>query len=113
MVYSRNFFYRVKVFILRLFKLVANETECCIAQPAGAVEHTDYKSAEGLDTTFNECPTYDMKQSDVEALVLEIWGNIDYPFIVLAPFKQGVVAPDRILFIGQIELFDHLTCANT
>ena len=33
-------------------------------------------------------------------------GNVEYPFIAIAPGPQwsGMVAPDRILPIGQIEL---------
>ena len=40
---------------------------------AGAVEYTDCISAEGQDTP-NKCPGYNIKPSDSEALVLEIWG---------------------------------------
>ena len=37
-------------------------------QSAGAVEYTNYISAEGQDIpTLNECPGYDIKQSDGEA----------------------------------------------
>ena len=35
-------------------------------------------------------------------------GNAEYPFIAIAPrsSRPGVVAPDRDLSMGQIELFD-------
>ena len=36
----------------------------CIAQSAGAVEYTDCTSAEGVRPPPNECPGYDIKQSD-------------------------------------------------
>ena len=37
-----------------------------------------------------------------------VWGNAAYPFIpsLPGPLRAGVVAPDRVLSIGQIELFD-------
>ena len=40
-----------------------------LAQLAGAVEFTDWTSTEGWDP-FNECPQYDTKQSDGNALVV-------------------------------------------
>ena len=44
---------------------------------AGAKEYTDCISTEGYDT-LTECPRYDTKQSDVEALVmLEPLGNAE------------------------------------
>ena len=34
-------------------------------------------------------------------------GNVEYPFIAIAPrFWLGVVVRDKVLFMGQIELFD-------
>ena len=34
------------------------------AQLAGTVEYSDRISAEGWDPSHNECPVYDIKQSD-------------------------------------------------
>ena len=63
-----------------------------------------------LQTPFpNECPGYDTKQYDGEAAVmLEIWGAGCTPSLLLlpSPLWPGVVAPDRILSMGQIKLFD-------
>ena len=57
----------------------------------------------------NECSGYDIKQSDDEALVmLELWGmwsTFSLPLLP-SPLRSGVVAPDRVLSMGQIELFD-------
>ena len=51
------------------------------AQSAGAVEYTNCFSAEGQNpTTTNECPVYDIKQSDDEVPVM-----LEYPFIAIAP----------------------------
>ena len=54
-------------------------------------------------------PGYDIKQSNGEAQVkLALWGMWS-TFSLLSlpgPFWPGVVAPDRILSIGQIEPFD-------
>ena len=44
-----------------------------LAQAAGTVEYTDGISIEGYDPPpINECPGYDLKQSDNEAPALEI-----------------------------------------
>ena len=55
----------------------------------------------------NECPRYDTKQSDGEVLVmLELWGMGSTPSLpsLPGPFWPRVVAPDRILSLGQIVL---------
>ena len=54
-------------------------------------------------------PVYDTKQLDSEASgKLERWGMQNTPpFPPLpGPLWPGVVAPDRFLSMGQIELFD-------
>ena len=51
----------------------------CIAQTAEAVEYTNCITAKEYDSS-NECPGYDTKQSDVEAL-----GNAEYPLTAIAP----------------------------
>ena len=60
-----------------------------------------------LHFSSNECPRYDNKQSDGEAPVrLKLWGmwsTLSLP-LLLGPLRPGVVAPDRVLSIGQIEL---------
>ena len=52
-------------------KLVQRLTARNIAQSAGAVEYTDCISADGVRSPRNECPGYDIKQSDGEASTLE------------------------------------------
>ena len=57
----------------------------------------------------NECLVYDVKQFDCEALaMLELWGMRSTPSLpsLQVPLYPGVVAPERVLFMGQIE---HLT----
>ena len=51
----------------------------------------------------NECPEYDTKQSEDEA-----WGMQSTLLLpsLPGPFCPGMVAPDRVLFSGQIEMFD-------
>ena len=52
---------------------------------------------------------YAIKQSDGEALViLELWGMLSTPSLLLlpGPLWPRVVAPDRILSMSQIDLFD-------
>ena len=74
-----------------------------MAQLAGAIEYTDCISV--------KCPEYEAKQSDGEASVmLEFWGMQSTLSLLLFPGPlPGVVAPDRVLSMGQIELFDIFT----
>ena len=56
---------------------------------------------------INECPGYDTKQSDGELpVMLEHWGMRRTPSLplLLGPLWPRVVAPDRVLSMGQIEL---------
>ena len=83
-----------------------------IAQSAGAVEYTDSISAEGLDSS-NECTWYDTKQSDGDVSVMhEVWGLWSTTLLPSLPgsLSPGLEAPDRVLSIGQIELFDFKLC---
>ena len=69
--------------------------------------YTDCISAEGWALPPNECPGYNTKQSDSEILVmLDLWGMLSTPSLpsLLGPLWSGVVAPDRVLSMGQIEL---------
>ena len=55
----------------------------------------------------NKCPRYYTDQSDGEASVMiELWGMQSNSSVLLlpGPFWPGVVAPDWVLFMGQIEL---------
>ena len=55
----------------------------------------------------NRCPGYDTKQSDGEVpVMLELWGMQSTPSLPLLPglLWLWVVAPDRALSLGQIEL---------
>ena len=73
----------------------------------GAVEYTNCISAEGLDSP-NEYPGYDTKQFYGEApVMLELWGMQSTPLLpsLPGPLWPGVVAPDRALSMGQIELY--------
>ena len=58
---------------------------------------------------MNECLRYDSKQSDGETpVILEFWGMQSTYLLPSLPGPRwsGVVVHDRILSIGQIELFD-------
>ena len=71
---------------------------------AGAAEYSDSISAEGQDSP-NECPAYNTKQSDGEApVMLELWGTRSTHSVLPGPLWSVVVAPDRVLSMGQIEL---------
>ena len=59
----------------------------------------------------NECPGYDTKQSDGEVpAVLELWRMRSTPSLssLPGPLWPGVVAPDRALSMGWIELAAYL-----
>ena len=61
----------------------------------------------GVRPSGNECPGYDIKQSNSEASVmLESWGMQSAPLLssLPGPLWLRVVAPDRVLSMGQIEL---------
>ena len=80
--------------------------KCNVAQSAGAVEYTNCVSVEGQDFS-NDSLGYDTKQSESEVpVMLELWGIQSTLLLPLlpGPLWPGVVAPDRILSMGQIEL---------
>ena len=71
----------------------------------GAVEYTNCISAEEQDP-HNECLGYDTKQSDGEVpVMLELWGMRSTPSLPSppGPLWPGVVAPERVQSMGQIE----------
>ena len=60
----------------------------------------------------NEYPVYDIKHSDGEApVMLEFWEMRSIPLLLLLPglLWPRVIAPDRLLSMGQIELLDNKT----
>ena len=71
--------------------------------PAGAVEYTDFSSAEGQAPPTNECPANDTKQSDgVVPVMPELWGirsTSSLPSLP-GPLWPGVVAPDKSPIYG-------------
>ena len=70
------------------------------AQSVGSIEYTDCISVN------------DTKQSHSEAPAWELWGMWSTPSLSLLSGPE-VVASDRVLSMGQIELFDHLNCVQT
>ena len=77
-----------------------------MAKSAGTVEYIDCIAAEGQDFP-NECPRYDTKQSDSEVpVMLELWVMQSTPSLPLlpGPLRPGLIAPDRVLSMSQIEL---------
>ena len=66
-----------------------------------------------LTASLQRCTTppmnvliYDSKQSDETSVMLKLWGMQNTPLVpsLPDPFWPGVVAPDRVLSMGQIEL---------
>ena len=59
--------------------------------------------ADGYDYP-NGCPVYDTKKSHGKTPIMrKLWGMRSAPFITI-PLCTGVVAPERVLSMGQIEL---------
>ena len=61
----------------------------------------------GVRPPPNECPWYDSKQSDGHEapVMLELWEMLSTSLSLLpGPLWPGVVTPDRVLSMGQIEL---------
>ena len=76
-----------------------------MTQSTGAVEYTDCIFAEGK-TSPQEMLT---KQSDGETLLmLELWGMWSTSLLPLVPrpLLSTLVVSDRVLSMGQIEVFD-------
>ena len=76
------------------------------AHLTGAVEYTGLQHYRGVRSP-NECLA--IKQSNVEApVMLELWGMQSTSSLPMlpGPLWPGVVAPDRVLSMSQIELFD-------
>ena len=77
-----------------------------LAHSTWATEYTDCISIEGYDS-LRQCLGYDTKQSDGEIpVMLELWGMQSTSSLPLlaGPLWSGVVAPERVLSMGQIEL---------
>ena len=61
----------------------------------------------GLVRPPNECPRYDTKRTDGKVpVMLKLWGMWSTPSLpsLPGPLRPGVVTPDRVLSMGQIEL---------
>ena len=73
---------------------------------SGPAKYTVYISADG-EYSSNECLAYDTQQSDCEvSVMLELWGMQSTLLLpsLPGPLWPGVVAPDGILSMSQIEL---------
>ena len=75
------------------------------AQSAGAVEYTDCISAENKTPTH---PTIVLDMTLSNLMVRLLWGMRITPSMpsLPGPLWPRVVAPERVLSMGQIELFD-------
>ena len=77
-----------------------------VTQSAWAVEYINYFSAEGKPL-LNPYLVYESKQSDGEVpVMLELWAMWSIPLLSSLPGSLwlGLVTPDRVLSIGQIEV---------
>ena len=76
---------------------------------AGVVEYINCISTEGKTPLYNECPGFESKQSNGEVpVMLELrgmWSTLSLPSLQ-GSLRPGVVAPDRVLSMGQAELLD-------
>ena len=68
-----------------------------------------------MTPTPNECPRYAIKQSDDEAPVLELGGNVEYFFLAIAP-RSTLALSGRIclrLIYKSNRTIWHLNCVQT
>ena len=86
--------------------LALNNLRRLAVQSAEAAEYTDCISAEGVRSRSNECLWYDIKQSDCETPALEIRECTPLVPLPPVPVWAGVLVPDRVLYLSQIEMFD-------
>ena len=72
---------------------------------SGYPEYTDWFSAEEWDPS-NKCLGMAQLSDGEVPVMLELWGMQSTPSMPSLPGSlwYGVVAPDRVLFMGQIEL---------
>ena len=94
--------------VVGLFLLVEqyNQFYHLFAQSGGAPEYIDCISA-GVYIPSKDSSGYDTKQSDAKAsVILEPWGMRGTPSCLSFPglLWHGVLAPDRIPSMGQLEL---------
>ena len=77
-----------------------------IAQSAGVEEYIDCITAAMWVRPPNKDLGYDTKSDGEDQEMLEFWGMRSTPSLpsLLAPLWPWVVAPDRVLFMGQIDL---------
>ena len=78
-----------------------------IAQLAGGVWNIPIASLQRGKIPPNECPEYDTKKSVARVpVMLEFWGMWSTPSLPLlpGPLWPRVVASDRVLSMGQIEV---------
>ena len=71
--------------------------------------NTPTSSSQKGKSLQNECPVYNTKHTDSEVpVMLELWRMQSTPPLpsVPGPLWPGVVAPDRVLSMGQIELLE-------
>ena len=73
-----------------------------------------YKVVRPLNST-SECPGYDIKPSDGEVPVLELWEISITPLLPLfpGPLLHRVVVPVTVPYMGQIELSNYLLYLKT
>ena len=100
--FNSNFNWRLRPIIyisLDLQHAVLTKKNDYPAQSAGAVEYTDCISAK-VKNSRNVCLAYDIKPSDGDAPVLELWETWSTPSLLLlpGPLWSCVLALDRVLF---------------
>ena len=68
------------------------------------------KYADCIFATTNKYPGYDIKPSDSETPVLDLWGMWSTPSLALlsGPLWLRVVVPVRVVVMNQIEIFNNL-----
>ena len=103
---KKKYSYRISYDFQQIYFTHKWDPNSYFAQSAGAVEYTKCISTEGLNS-HNEYPGYDKKQSDGQVPVMQgLWGMQSFASLpsLPDPLRLRVIAPDRVLSMGQIEL---------
>ena len=108
-IHERSFaFTRLYIYIYIYF---VNTHSCKVAPSARAVLIRILLLCRGTTPPTNECSEYGTKQSDLEVpVILEFWGIRSTPSMpsLPSPLWPRVVASNRVLFMGQIDLNSNL-----
>ena len=96
-----------KVIWYQVFRSNTYHFQICLVGCGGRIYWLRLCKGGKTPSPENECPEFDTKQSDGKVpVILKLWGMRSTPSLpsLPGPLLLGVVAPDRLLSTGLIEL---------